>query len=562
VKLNSTERTILEKIKAAYPALYVVSAEIQRTIADLRTVSSELNRDLYIWTVSKGLCLDHGVDQPPGTAIEGTDGPDVGLFDAILKLEEHWKTAQKEAKEATKGRALPGARARLANEPAEKFPGGIIVLKLYHHFLDNVVVQPLLLDAIQHCKSTKKTLIILTPVLKIPTELEKDIALIELQLPDKAEMREVLKGIAEGSKVAMPNPEVEKQLIESAMGLTTNEAENAFALSLVRSRSAGKPAGTWDPDVVLEEKCQALRKSGLLEYYPSSHQGMGSIGGLDNLKAWVARRRKAFGEEATAFGLSIPKGVLTVGIQGTGKSATARALSEELRLPLLRCDMGKIFAGLVGASEANARLVIQTAEALAPCVLWLDEIEKGLAGAKGGGQNDSGVGARVFGTFLTWMQEKTKAVFVYATANRIDMLPPEFLRKGRFDEIFSIDLPNAPEREEIFRIHLKKRGREGLIGDTINLKSLVNDSEDYSGAEIEAAINEALYTAFDEGQRKLTTQDIIKALGDTFPLSKTMAEDIKALRKFCETRTRSANTQVQPTTLPIGHGRMVDIGQA
>jgi SpoVK/Ycf46/Vps4 family AAA+-type ATPase len=268
---------------------------------------------------------------------------------------------------------------------------------------------------------------------------------------------------------------------------------------------------------------------------------MNQVGGLENLKSWVRKRKRAFTEEALKFGLRAPRGILLVGPAGCGKSLTAKAVSGELHLPLLRLDMGKMFGSLVGQSEANMRQAIHIAETIAPCILWIDEIEKGLAGSNAGSL-DSGVGARVLGTILTWMQEKKTPVFVYATANDVTGLPPELLRKGRFDEIFSVSLPNRRERADILRIHLTNRGRGGLIG---NGKIDINDiaagtSEGFTGAEIEAAIDEAMYAAFD-ANKDLNSFDLKEAFGNTQPLSKTMAEKLEAIKRWCESRTRPAN---------------------
>ena len=262
------------------------------------------------------------------------------------------------------------------------------------------------------------------------------------------------------------------------------------------------------------------------------------MGGLENLKAWLTAREDAFGEPARRFGLPAPKGLLLLGVQGCGKSLTAKAIAASWRLPLLRLDMGRIFSGLVGSSEENVRKAIKVAESVAPAVLWVDEIEKGLSGAGGSGNLDSGVTQRVFGALLTWLQEKTSPVFVVATANRIDALPPELLRKGRFDEIFFIDLPAAPEREEIFRIHLQRRGRDPAGG--FDLKQLGSLTDGYSGAEIEQAVVAGLFFAF-HGKTQLTQAHLTQAIAETLPLSTTMSEEIDRLRVWAKTRTRPAN---------------------
>ena len=274
---------------------------------------------------------------------------------------------------------------------------------------------------------------------------------------------------------------------------------------------------------------------------------MNEVGGLENLKSWLERRGLAFGPGAREFGLDSPKGVLLLGVQGCGKSLVAKAIAASWQFPLLRFDMGKVFGGIVGQSEGNMRTALQVAQALAPCVLWIDEIEKGLAGIGSSDQTDGGTTARVVGTFLTWMQEKNEPVFVVATANRIGMLPPELLRKGRFDEIFFVDLPAASVRRDIFAIHLTKRGREPSEFD---IERLAQVSVGYSGAEIEEAIREGLFDAFsDTDTPDLSTQHIESALEATFPLSRTMADQIGDLRGWARVRARLA-ARDEPEPVP------------
>jgi SpoVK/Ycf46/Vps4 family AAA+-type ATPase len=261
------------------------------------------------------------------------------------------------------------------------------------------------------------------------------------------------------------------------------------------------------------------------------------VGGLEVLKEWLRKRVRAFGDEARAFGLPEPRGLLLVGVQGCGKSLVARAVASAWRMPLLRLDVGRLFASLVGSSEENLRNAIKVAENVAPVVLWVDEIEKGLSGSQSSGFSDGGVSARVFVTLLTWLQEKTAPAFVVATANRIEQLPPELLRKGRFDEIFFIDLPALPERREIFAIHLAKRGRDPARFD---LESLARRAEGFSGAEIEQAVVSGLYDAFAEGGQ-LEQRHVERAVSESLPLSTTMREEIGRVREWARARTRPAS---------------------
>lgn len=508
---ESTARMMTEKAKAGYPALYLLSSEDIRSLQEIKKAAKDLGRNLYIWTLLKGIIKDGEKKY-----MADTDNA-MGGLQALPKL------------------------------PANS----IIVLRHFHHFLEDPGIQAALIDIIHEFKQTQKTIVILTPVLKMPTELEKEVALLETRLPNEAELEEVLNGIVEGSGMkddAIPSGDLRKNLLRASLGLTTSEAENALALSIVRPKM-NKSKKKWDEDVVMEEKCATLKKTGLLTYYPPGEQGLSQVGGMANLKEWVSKRKEVFTEKARVYGLPNPKGILMVGPPGAGKSLGAKALSEELGLPLLRCDMGRIFAGLVGSSEENARKVIQTADAVAPCVLWLDEIEKGFAGS-GSGNLDSGVGARVLGTFLTWMQEKTTSVFVYATANNVAALPPELLRKGRFDETFSVMLPNPIERKEIFKIHLTKRNRGSVISDK-DLASLVEETSGFSGAEIEAVITEAMFGSF-SANRELNWSDIRTAIDETVPLSKMMAAQIKAMEEWCQDRTRPANSRAVTTHMASG----------
>src|SRR6185437_6192220 len=323
-----------------------------------------------------------------------------------------------------------------------------------------------------------------------------------------------------------------ERLLQAALGLTLGEAENVFAKIIVKDeRLSGD-----DVNEVFAEKQQIIRKSGLLEYY-STDENFTHIGGLNVLKEWLEKRAVAFTTEARAFGLPAPKGILMLGVQGCGKSLCAKAVSSQWQLPLLRFDMGRMFGSIVGSSEENVRRAIAVAESVAPAILWVDEIDKAFAGSQNSGAVDGGTSARVFGTFLTWLSEKTAPVFVVATANDISQLPPELLRKGRLDDIFFVDLPSKEERAEIFRIHVTKHGRDVTKFD---IEALSNASKDFSGAEIEESINSALYDAF-YAKVELSTDHILTALSQTVPLAKTMDEQINRLRSWAEGRARNAS---------------------
>ncbi len=331
-------------------------------------------------------------------------------------------------------------------------------------------------------------------------------------------------------------PDHREQLIQAAQGLTTAEFESVLARSLVEKRRL-------DISVILYEKEQIIRKSGLLEYYPADST-LGDVGGMDLLKEWLDQRKASFSDKARAFGLPSPKGILLLGVQGCGKSLLAKAVAANWNLPMLRLDVGRIFGSLVGQSEENIRKAISVSESVAPCVLWADELEKGLGGVGSSGVSDAGTSARVFATFLTWMQEKTSPVFLIATANDVSQLPPEMLRKGRFDEIFFVDLPDADERKEIWKIHIKKKGRDLKKYD---LKELADSSQGFSGAEIEQAVAGGLYAAFAAG-RELSQKDLMAQAHTLVPLSVMMKEDIDHLRAWATPRTRPASK------IPCGPG--------
>jgi SpoVK/Ycf46/Vps4 family AAA+-type ATPase len=448
---------------------------------------------------------------------------------------------------ATRGlRRIQGTRAVPVNESREPLQAlqaisrltepALVVMKDFHGWLEDAMLVRALRELAQDLKSTFTTVILLSPVMHIPTELEKEISVLDVPLPSFRDLlqllREIIAVVRQGNKarVDLTRPQAE-QLIKAAQGLTLSEAENAFAKAIANDGVLNEQ----DIRLVLDEKRQVVRKSGLLEFV-DVEEDLGHVGGMPSLKRWLDGRANSFGESAKAFGLPSPKGLLLLGVQGCGKSLTAKAIATQWALPLVRLDLGRIFSSLIGSSEENLRRAIAVAESVAPTILWIDEIEKGLSGATGI-VSDSGVSARVFGTLLTWLQEKTAPVFVVATCNRIDALPPELLRKGRFDEIFFIDLPSSEERREIFRIHLSRRNRSPAQYD---LDALAQASEGFSGAEIEQAVIAALYSAFAEtGQ--LTQEQLMRAVQESLPLSTTMSEEISRIREWARKRTRPAS---------------------
>lgn len=430
----------------------------------------------------------------------------------------------------------------------------VFILKDFHSYFgaggrapDQQVIRKIR-DLIPSLKQSPcpKNVIIVSPVLQLPIELQKQITIVDFDLPSFDEIKIILDEMIQTNQVNQRITfdllsEDEERLAKAALGLTLEEAENAFARAMVEDGRLDKR----DVDIILEEKRQIIKKSEILEFVKSDLK-IEDVGGLENLKRWLQKRNNSWLDSAAQYGLPAPKGVLITGVPGCGKSLIAKAVSAMWQLPLLRLDLGKIFSGLVGSSEENMRKAIKTAEAISPSVLWIDEIEKGFSGIASSG--DSGTSSRIFGTFLTWMQEKTKPVFVIATANNIHALPAELMRKGRFDEIFFVDLPTKNERKEIFRLHISRRLKDPkVIGDfklTDEILELLADStEGYVGAEVEQAVITALFEAFSEN-RSISLDDFHKAFATTVPLSITQAEQIHAIREWANVRAVAATPQV------------------
>lgn len=398
----------------------------------------------------------------------------------------------------------------------------LFVLKDFHELWSDKTVKRKLRNVAQRLKFTKKSILITLPTTKIPEELRDEAVVVEFLPPVAAELELVLARLCKspGVKVNLTKLGREK-LIQAALGLTAAQAQRVFAKAIV---SDGK-LDDRDIELVTEEKKLVIRESKALEFYEVT-QTPDDVGGLGVLKDWLRLRERAFTEEARAYGLPTPKGIALIGIPGTGKSLTAKMIGNLWRLPLLRLDVGALFGSYIGESEERARQALRVASTVAPCLLWIDELEKSLAQ----GSQDGGTSTRVFGTILTWMQEKTAPVFVVATANDISKLPPELLRRGRFDEIFFLDLPTAAERKEIVAVHLRKRNR--LVKD-FDLDRLAEESEGFVGAEIEQAIFDAMYAPFNAG-REFTTDDVSQAMKKLVPLSVSQRELIADLRSWIE----------------------------
>jgi SpoVK/Ycf46/Vps4 family AAA+-type ATPase len=498
--LSPWAQEVAEYVRARFPILYVVSSEEQRCLQELEKVAISLRKRYHIWTETEGLV------NPALT----TELPDPRSRDPIIML----------------GGLLK-----------RNFPEILISLDL-HVFLENHAVRRRLRDLSRKLLTRESTLIIVAPRLVLPPDIAKDVTVIDVPLPSRDELQQRLDTIAskltESRKGAVRvNKKEREELLNSAQGMSFHEFEQTLALANIKH-------GCIDPKaipLVLREKEQILRKSSILEPVHWD-QELSVIGGLDLLKEFLNARREAFSDRAREFGLPMPKGICLIGVQGCGKSLTAKAVANLYRLPLVRMDMGRLFAGLVGKSEENARMALKLAESMAPCVLWIDEIEKGFSGMGSSNMSDGGTTARVIGHMTTWLQERESPVYVVATANDITQLPPELLRKGRFDEIFFVDLPAPIERQEIFRIHLEKRRRVPTDFDT---EQLADISRGFSGAEIEQAIISALFEAFN-ARRPLNTRDIAQAVENMVPLSVMLREKIAVLRTWARHRARRASS--------------------
>jgi AAA+ superfamily predicted ATPase len=484
---------------AGYPGLAVISSEEARAEAEIAAACTSLKRHLLAWSSTEGL-----VDVKEGRVTPCSDP-----LDALQLLDGMF---------------------------ANNSPRHVVLLRDLQLHLDQS--DPMLVrrikDILRVAKGNGHSLVLLGCRLKLPPELEHEITHVDFNLPGSAQLGTVLDGIVKSAKLKNVHDVVRESALQSALGLTTTEAENAFALSVVETKGI-------DHKIIAREKARTLRKNGLVEVVEAT-TSLEDIGGLGLLKDWLQRRAGAFSESAKAYGLPAPKGLLIVGIPGTGKSLTAKATAGAFGLPLLRLDMGRVFGGIVGQSEANLRSVIQTAEAIAPCVLWIDEIEKGFSGSQGSGSTDGGTSSRVFGSFLSWMQEKEKPVFVVATANDVSKLPPEFLRKGRFDELFFVDLPDALERAQIWDIVIKRHGRRPTDYDTV---VLARACEQFTGAEIEAVFIDAMHDAYAEGKEP-GPKEILEAMTNTVPLAQLMDGQISALRHWAKGRAREAATRTAP----------------
>lgn len=503
--IHKSKHHIANLFKARFPIMYIQTWEENRVVDMIREIAENQDiiktlRKVYVWSLSRGL-----LDLSAGNSIEQGTNDAIAAINHFIGLKEN----------------------------------AILIVKDIHIYFgnlaNNVIIRRLRDTADILAKGEYlKNIVITSPVLQIPVELEKDITIVDFELPNSEEIKSCLDSfINENWNETTINLSEEDKLLfaKTAQGLTLHEAENAFARALVER----KHLTAQEIDIIVEEKCQVIKKTGILEFV-NSDLSIDDVGGLDNLKNWLRKRNNSWSDKAQRlYNLPAPKGILMTGVPGCGKSLTAKAMASLWNLPLLRLDIGKIFNKWLGNSEENIRKVIQTAEAVSPSILWIDEIEKGFSGLNG---NDDGTTKRIFGSFLTWLQEKTKPVFVVATANNISILPPEMLRKGRFDEIFFVDLPNTDERITILKLHLTRMlngsiSKEFNVSDTL-LNLLAKKTEGFSGAEIEQVVISAVFEAFSE-DRTLHEEDLLNAINNTIPLSVTQKEQIEDIRQWANT---------------------------
>jgi len=506
-------------IESSTPIIQIISHDTLRIRASVARAADELGRATFIWDRSQGLRQNINSEEPllpdetrqPVTPIAWINGEfiedDLPLaHNCVVLLEDFHPNL---------------------------VPSEYSIINRLRNFA----------IAVAGRKIENVSLVMSQPVSCLPIELEKDTQVLTLPLPNIGELAKLAEQARQRFNIDDRDFSAGEEVLSAALGLSTSEAQLAFAKAACQKRRISMA----EIPLIVEEKEQVIRKSGHLEYF-HPRASLSDIGGLDNLKSWLNRRRRAFTPDAKAFGLEEPRGMLLLGLPGTGKSLAAKAVANAWQLPLLRLDMGRIYGGIVGQSEDNMRQALQLAEALSPSILWVDEIEKGLSGMQSSGASDGGTTARVLGSFLTWMQEKEKPVFVVATANNIAQLPPELLRKGRLDEIFFVDLPNATERAEILEVHLRNRQRSEDF-DTVELNQLASLAKGFTGAELEEAIKEAMFVAFDEGC-ELDVKHLEEAIKITAPLSITMHELIRDTRQWAKGRAVRASA-LEPEKLEV-----------
>ncbi len=491
--MESSIDMIKNSILSGQPIIQIISYEERRVEGFLIKLSQQIfgNSSISLWDVNNGLSIDDEI-------ITGTSDPVMAL-DHIIK---------------------------------DKTSRIYVFRDIMHLIKDSHNTIRKLRESYLELKGTKRVIILLSPEEFFSNILKKDVDVFRFEPPDYSELEKLfkrfLKSLEKSGKVIDLSDEEKRNFVIAVQGMTFDEAYKAFMKAFQGSKIV---------DVSLlgkihEEKKQLILKEGVLEYY-SQRFDIGDMGGLDNLKDWLMKRKKAFSKEAKEFGLERPKGFLAMGISGCGKSLSAKITASLWNLPLFRLDMNLVYSGMAGSPELVFARALKTMDTVAPAILWIDEIESGISDKQG----DS-ASSRILGYFLTWMQEHTSEIFIAATANRIDLLPPELLRRGRFDQIFFLDLPTRKEREEIFSIHLKSRGNSTKL---FNIPQLAQITKGWSGSEIEQVIISGMYEAFNQ-KRELNEDDLFVIFGSSVPLSLTMEEQIKKIRSWAHNRAVRASS--------------------
>jgi ATP-dependent 26S proteasome regulatory subunit len=482
-------------LKARYPIIYINTIEEDRIEYVIRKhVKTNLNRSIYSWDFVDGY----------------TNNPNNEGF----------------------GKRNPLQALELVERLNEETPA-IFLLKDFNRFFTDLSISRKLRNISRILKLQPKTLIIIGSDLIIPKELQDLITVLQFQLPLEDEISQELNRLVTSLKIKIDS-ELFENITRACQGLSLERIRRVLSKIIATYKTIDNNSIS----VLLSEKKQIISQTEILEY-ASVNEKIANLGGLDNLKEWLKKRKTAFSIQASNYGLPTPRGLLLIGIQGTGKSLTAKAIANEWQLPLLKLDVGKLFGGIVGESESRLRQMINVAETISPCILWIDEIDKAFSNTESKG--DSGTSNRVLATFTSWLSEKTKPVFVISTANNIDLLPLEIIRKGRFDEIFFLDLPQKEEREEIFKIHLKEFRPNSW--ESFNYVKLAQLSESFSGAEIRQSIIEGMYHAFYE-KREFTTEDICMALNELIPLAHLESSQMLKLQNWASSgRIRLASSK-------------------
>ncbi len=525
--LPSPPQSPLDRLKvlinSSTPIVVMETVEEVCAMSLVRTACSQLSLPVFEWTIADGLVRCGSDFAVAASALSGVgSGAGVAPKTTVGNAATHNAAMYNTADPVQ-------ALANLETMTIE----AVFVLKDFHRHMDSPVVVRRLRDVGQKFSANRRTLVLTAPAIEMPPELVSLVEFLDLPLPDRERLREIIR---ETYTRLAGNHTLKLQLDSNGVdamagnlrGLTEEAAERAISQTVV-GRLALSPECITD---VLDAKKALLKRSEMLEFVDTT-DNMASVGGLENLKHWLQQRRGSWDDQARQFGLDPPKGVIILGVQGCGKSLSARAVAEEWKLPLVKFDTAAVYDKFIGETEKRIQKVFRVAEGLAPCVLWIDELEKVFAGSgPDSASADAGVSSRLLPSFLSWMQERKAAVFVAATCNNVTVLPPELIRKGRFDELFFVDLPSLDERKQVFSIQLTKRKRNPADYD---LDQVAEAAKGFSGAEIESAVQTGLYAAFARKQ-ELSNEDLLTALSSTVPLSVTRAEEIADLRAWAKDR--------------------------